>query len=173
MTAGRREPPSWSRGLVDAAPVVIATSRDAFREVLDDPPPWSEGHLTAIAWVTDRGAERLLLVRHRLHGWSCPGGHVEPGESPAQTATRELLEETAIVATAARQPLTLGSSLGCARAPGARHWTIGFRFTVASDSPLRGESGQPVGWFPLDRLPRPRAADLDEVAAHLRPRPTP
>jgi 8-oxo-dGTP diphosphatase len=44
------------------------------------------------------GTGRVLLVRHtygRLN-WELPGGGSEPGESPDQTATRELLEETGL-----------------------------------------------------------------------------
>lgn len=41
----------------------------------------------------DRG--RLLLVRHRDIGrWVAPGGMVEPDESPADAALREMREET-------------------------------------------------------------------------------
>lgn len=165
--ARRREPSDFGRALVDSVCLVIGTTRQEFRDVLDNPPPSCEGHVTAIAWVTDAAAEKLLLVHHRLHGWSCPGGHVEPGESPAQAATRELLEETSIAATASGEPLTISTSLGCARTPGARHWTIGYRFVVAADAPSRAEPRQPVRWFPLDALPTPRADDIDAVAAHL------
>lgn len=167
MNPARPEPPIWGRGLIDAACLVIGTTREEFLDVLDDPPSPSAGHLTAIAWVIDPARGRLLLVRHRLHGWSCPGGHVEPGEDPAQTATRELMEETAIAATACRDPLTITSSLGCARTPGARHWTVGYLFTVTSDVPSRAEPRQPLRWFPLDALPLPRTDDIDEVASHL------
>lgn len=37
-----------------------------------------------------------LLIQHRGGHWSFPKGHAEPGETPLQTAKRELLEETGI-----------------------------------------------------------------------------
>lgn len=44
--------------------------------------------------------ERLLLLRHTHHGmWGTPGGAVEPGELPAEAASRELREETGLALT--------------------------------------------------------------------------
>ncbi len=41
--------------------------------------------------------DRLLLLRHVHHGmWGTPGGAMEPGETPAQAASRELREETGL-----------------------------------------------------------------------------
>ncbi len=40
--------------------------------------------------------ELFLLIQHRSGHWSFPKGHAEPGETPVQTARRELLEETGI-----------------------------------------------------------------------------
>lgn len=43
-------------------------------------------------------ADRLVLCRHRDRStWETPGGHIEPGEAPAEAAARELFEETGIV----------------------------------------------------------------------------
>ncbi len=46
-----------------------------------------------------RGQELLLMKRaigFSSGGWFLPGGHVEPGERPAEAASRELAEETGI-----------------------------------------------------------------------------
>lgn len=53
-------------------------------------------HVTGSAIVLD-GRGRTLLHRHkRLGRWLQPGGHVDPGESPAQAAVREAIEETGL-----------------------------------------------------------------------------
>ena len=44
-------------------------------------------------------AGRVLLVRDVDPEFSMPGGGIEPGESPAVAAERELLEETSLSAT--------------------------------------------------------------------------
>ncbi len=49
-----------------------------------------------LACVTD-GEPRYLLLRSASHQtWGAPKGHLEPGETPLQAATRETLEETGI-----------------------------------------------------------------------------
>ena len=55
-------------------------------------------HVTASAIVV--GARGVLLHRHKRLGiWLQPGGHIDPGEEPAQAAVRETTEETGIDAT--------------------------------------------------------------------------
>lgn len=143
--------------------------------------PWGRtapGHLTAIAWVVDQPSRHILLANHRLHGWSCPGGHLEADEHPLHGATRELREETGIVAEpASLDPLTIGYSVGCARAPGLRvsHWTLGYLYRIPllrtshhdGLRALRAEADQPVAWFAFDSLPAPRPDDIDLVVSHL------
>lgn len=54
-------------------------------------------HVTASAVVV--GGAGVLLHRHkRLDRWLQPGGHIDPGEEPADAARRETLEETGLAA---------------------------------------------------------------------------
>lgn len=61
-------------------------------------------HVTASAFVVSPLG--VVLHRHRLMGiWVQPGGHVEPGESPAAAVAREVLEETGLAARHLEPPL--------------------------------------------------------------------
>ena len=54
------------------------------------------GHLTASAIVLNDQSE-VLLIKHKFLGlWLAPGGHAGPYEMPAQTAAREMTEETGL-----------------------------------------------------------------------------
>lgn len=39
---------------------------------------------------------KVFLTQHREGHWGFPKGHPEPGETPQETATRELVEETGL-----------------------------------------------------------------------------
>lgn len=60
------------------------------------PPPRRDTARVILASLDDR----VLLFRHLLpplwtqEGWLTPGGAIDPGETPAQAAARELAEET-------------------------------------------------------------------------------
>jgi 8-oxo-dGTP diphosphatase len=55
--------------------------------------------LLGVAVLLWRDGRLLMNPRAGAHGagtWSIPGGHVDPGEWPDETARRELLEETGV-----------------------------------------------------------------------------
>lgn len=52
----------------------------------------------AVIWRDRDGVREYLLARHNGGHWSFPKGHVEGGETEAETALREIREETGLLA---------------------------------------------------------------------------
>ena len=53
----------------------------------------------AVLYTVIGGERRYVLVREKNGSYGLPKGHVEPGETLAQTALREVREETGVTAT--------------------------------------------------------------------------
>lgn len=53
-------------------------------------------HFTATAFLVDSKKRTLLLWHKRNQRWMPPGGHIEPNETPEETAKRECKEETGL-----------------------------------------------------------------------------
>lgn len=75
---------------------------DAFIELLGDGPhafgrERLAGHLTASAWLVDRGGTRVLLTHHRKLGmWLQLGGHADGDRDLPRVALKEAEEESGL-----------------------------------------------------------------------------
>ena len=120
--------------------------------------------LPGITAVVLDGDGRVLLNRRADNGrWSLIGGIAEPGEQPADTAVREVLEETGVRVVAERvvlvqtiDPVLYPNGDRCQYVDITfRCHAVGGRARVADDESLE------VGWFDVDGLPdlrQPRTA---------------
>jgi len=113
-------------------------------------------------------AGRVLLVHHGYgrRNWELPGGGSEPGESPDETARRELHEETGLDATIER--LTgVYYETEHERGP-FLHFV--FRCRAPGDAvptPNPPEIAE-VGYWPIDDLPRPMSDFTERRIADAR-----
>ncbi|MFJ2756465.1 NUDIX hydrolase [Nocardioides sp. NPDC087217] len=88
--------PVESGHIADASAWLCVTN-DVFRRTTAPTEPAK--HLVSYFLLVDPVSGHILLGDHRKSGlWLPPGGHVEPGENPADTVRRECLEELGVEA---------------------------------------------------------------------------
>jgi len=119
--------------------------------------------LTVSAVATREGGngEILLIQRADNAHWGLPGGHVEPGESVAQAAAREVLEETGC-------EIEVGRLIGVYSHPDLQtvessSGECSQFVNLCFEARVTGEIGRPTtpeetlntGFFPSDDLPEP------------------
>jgi len=126
-----------------------------------------------VVLLTRDAVPRVLLIR-RKHDpfadcWAFPGGFVEEGETLAEAAARELLEETMVVAPEL-EPLYTTVDPG--RDP--RGWTVTVVFLGRVDrkklKPKGADDASATKWFAIDDLPAlafDHAMILDRAKARL------
>jgi 8-oxo-dGTP pyrophosphatase MutT (NUDIX family) len=126
-------------------------------------------HVTASAIVV--GPRGTVLHRHKRLGiWLQPGGHVDPGETPAEAVLREVREETGLALTHAQDgPRLVHVDVH----PGGRgHTHLDLRYLLQTgDADLRpaaGESGE-VAWFGWEQAIALADPGLRNALVALRP----
>ncbi len=106
--------------------------------------------------VIERGGEVLLARRGhepRINAWGIPAGFMEYGEHPERTAVREALEETGLKV---RITGLFGVYAG-RDDPRTRAVLILYHARVVGGRLKPGDDAIELGYFPLDRPPRPIA----------------
>ena len=113
--------------------------------------------LGSLCHIRDRGPSGpRLLLQLRAEGlvgagrWNGPGGHVEPGESPEQSAVREVLEETGLAVRDLRDHGALTYFFGEAIEAA---WVVHVFSTERFDGDLRASREGRLEWFAEDALP--------------------
>lgn len=107
------------------------------------------------------GGRRILLGRRAPDRafypgvWDVPGGHCEPGETPARALVRELQEELGVTPTAWRRLATVGGPAQEDGAPLVLHLYVVTAWDGAPHNRQPAEHSE-IGWFTVEeacRLP--------------------
>ncbi|VVC72136.1 ADP-ribose pyrophosphatase [uncultured archaeon] len=114
----------------------------------------------AAVFVLNRKGETLFLQRHGSHGegtWCVPGGHVDPGETPAEGARREAYEETGVRLGKMRF-IGVTSDVHKKEKNPEKKYYVTFYF-LAKVTSGKARIREPhkcarMGWFKLNKLPR-------------------
>ncbi len=112
-------------------------------------------HLVSYILLVD--GDHVLLVDHINAGlWLPPGGHVEPGEDPRDTARREVYEELGIAEAAVHESplfLTVTTTVGLT----AGHVDVSLWYVIKIDrtAPLTHDTSEfrEARWFHRDAVP--------------------
>jgi len=115
--------------------------------------PLYENPIPAACTILTNKAGCLLLVKRSVEPkiglWCLPGGFMELGETPEQTALRELKEETGLIGKIS-QLISADSSTSAVYNTVA---LICYTITEYSGSPAAGDDASDLGFFSPDKLP--------------------
>lgn len=141
------------------------------REKVGHDPLWLVG---VTAYVEDARGRVLLGQRADTGEWALVYGINEPGEEPAETVRREVLEETGVDVVVTE---FVGMRAGGEQTVYANGDRCQFLDLMFSCAPSTGGNALPfvgddeslaVGWFAPDALPEPLAASTRERLERLR-----
>lgn len=115
--------------------------------------PIYENPIPAVCVIASDAGSRVLLVQRsvdpKIGQWCLPGGFMELGETPADTAIRELAEETGLQGE-------VGRLVGADSNPSALYHTITlvcYEVTVSGGRLQPGDDAMDAGWFDRHGLP--------------------
>ncbi|MGD3107030.1 MULTISPECIES: NUDIX hydrolase [unclassified Streptomyces] len=131
--------------------------------------------LPGVSAVVFDGDGRVLLgKRADTGGWSIIGGIPEPGEQPAETATREVYEETAVRVVA--EDVVLVETMPPTEYPNGdvcQFMDVTLRCrAVGGEARVNDDESVEVGWFALDALPELDGFALTRIKKAVEAGPT-
>lgn len=120
----------------------------------------------AVVWAMEAG-RRVYLIEQMLSGrWGLPKGHMEPGETEADTALREIREETGLTVTL---DTAFREEVSYSPFPGCQKQVVFFTAEAASmDAVPQPEEVRALQWLPLQEalaaLSHPNVREILEKA---------
>jgi len=112
-----------------------------------------ENPVPATCTIVVDDQSRILLVKRKVAPqkgkWCLPGGFMENGESPEQSAQRELSEETGLSGK-------IESLIGLITTPGTIYDSIlmsCFLIRSYTGCAMAGDDAEELRWFPINKLP--------------------
>jgi 8-oxo-dGTP pyrophosphatase MutT (NUDIX family) len=126
------------------------------------------------AVVFDAQGRVLLGKRVDTGGWSVIGGIPEPGEQPAETAVREVFEETAVQVVP--ESVVLVETMPPTRYPNGdvcQFMDVTLRCRAVGGTPrVNDDESLAVDWFAVDALPELEEYALTRIKRALEAGPT-
>lgn len=126
---------------------------------------WPRVPYVGVGCVLMRAGRILLVRRQGAHGagsWSTPGGHLDFGESPADCAARETLEETGIAPSRVKFLAITNDVFTDAD----KHYVTIWMLAVPDEAEATicaPEEIAEVGWFDPEDLPSPLFLSLSNL----------
>ncbi len=110
-----------------------------------------------IAVIIEKDGKLLLGRRNKMHShgaysWCSPGGHIDYGEDLIDTAKRESREEMGIEI---KNIKFAGITNDVFKESKKHYVTVWFKADIKSGEPKSSNELSMVGWYPLDKLPKP------------------
>lgn len=118
-------------------------------------------HLVSYFVMFDQAKEKVLLVDHKkAELWLPSGGHVEIDEDPADTVTRECMEELSVAAEFwSKKPVFITQTVTVGKTAG--HTDVSLWYVIKGNSNIEYDFDQEefssIKWFGLDEVPYGRS----------------